>query len=68
MLDSGGSINMGTHIRGTGRVGTYSFGPEAHGVLAPGLGVEPTRPALEGEILTVGWPGKSLKLLIFSGE
>ena len=59
---------MGTHIRGTGRVDTYSFVPEAHGVLAPGLGVEPTRPALEGEILTVGWPGKSLKLLIFSGE
>lgn len=68
MLDSGDSVNMGAHMRGTGRVGTHSFGPEAHGLLAAGPGIVPSRPAFEGEILTVGWPGKTLELLIVSGE
>ena len=36
-------------------------GHEACGVLAPWLGIEPTSPALEVEILTTGPPGKSLK-------
>ena len=39
----------------------WFFGHEACGVLAPWLGIEPTSPALEGEILTTGPPGKSLK-------
>ena len=33
---------------------------EAHGILAPQLGIKPTPPALEDEILTTGPPGKSL--------
>ena len=36
------------------------FGHEACAILAPWLGMEPTAPALEGEILTTGPPGKSL--------
>ena len=68
MLESGDSVNMRTHMRGTGRLGTHSFGPEAHGLLTPRPGIEPARPAFEGKILTVGWPRKSLELLIFSGE
>ena len=36
------------------------FGHEACGVLAPWLGIEPTPPALEGDILATGPPGKSL--------
>ena len=35
------------------------FGPEACGILAPRPGIEPTVPALEGEVLTTGPPGKS---------
>ena len=38
----------------------WFFSHEACGVLAPRPGVEPTRPALEGEVLTTGPPGKSL--------
>ena len=38
------------------------FGGEACGILAPLLGIEPTLPALEGEVLTTGPPGKSLKI------
>ena len=34
------------------------FGQEACGILAPGPGIEPAPPALEGEVLTAGPPGK----------
>ena len=37
----------------------WFFGPEACGILAPQPGIEPTHPALEGEVLTTGPPGKS---------
>ena len=36
------------------------FGCEACGILAPQPGIEPTPPALEGEVLTTGPLGKSL--------
>ena len=35
------------------------FGHEAWGILAPLPGIEPLPPALEGEVLTTGLPGKS---------
>ena len=35
------------------------FGLKAHGILASWPGIEPTLPALEGEVLTTGQPGKS---------
>ena len=35
------------------------FGHEAYSILAPQPGIEPTPPALEGEVLTTGRPGKS---------
>ena len=35
------------------------FGREVCGILAPWPGIEPTPPALEGEVLTTGRPGKS---------
>ena len=38
------------------------FGCEACGILAPQPGIEPTPPALEGEVLTTGPQGKSLNL------
>ena len=38
----------------------WFFGCEACGILAPQPGIEPTPPALEGEVLTTGPPGKSL--------
>ena len=41
----------------------WFFGQEACGILAPPPGIEPTPPALEGEVLTTGPPGKSLALL-----
>ena len=37
----------------------WVFGCEACGILAPQPGNEPTPPALEGEVLTTGSPGKS---------
>ena len=37
------------------------FGCEACEILAPRPGTEPASPALEGEILTTGPPGKSLQ-------
>ena len=37
-----------------------AFGPEACGILASRPGIEPTPPALEGEVLTTGPPGRSL--------
>ena len=36
-------------------------GREACGILVPQPGIEPTPSALEGEVLTSGLPGKSLK-------
>ena len=36
------------------------FGHKACGILAPQPGIEPAPPALEGEILTAGPPGKSI--------
>ena len=40
----------------------WFFGPQACGILAPRPGIEPAPPALEGEVLTTGQPGKSLYL------
>ena len=37
----------------------WFFGRKACGILAPQPGIEPTPPALEGEVLTTGPPGKS---------
>ena len=37
----------------------WFFGHEAHGILAPRPGIEPTPTALEGKVLTTGPPGKS---------
>ena len=37
----------------------WFFGHEACGILAPQPGTELARPALEGEVLTIGPPGKS---------
>ena len=37
------------------------FGHKACGILDPQPGMEPPSPALEGEVLTTGPPGKSLK-------
>ena len=39
----------------------WFFGLKAYVVLAPGIGIEPTTPALEGKVLTTGSPGKFLK-------
>ena len=38
----------------------WFFGPETNGILVPQPGIEPRPPALEGEVLTTGPPGKSL--------
>ena len=43
----------------------WLFGPEAHGILAPLPGIEPIAPAMEGEVLTAGLPGKSLEEPLF---
>ena len=37
------------------------FGPEACGILPPRVGIKPAPPALEGEVLATGPPGKTLK-------
>ena len=37
----------------------WFFGPKSCGISAPRPGIEPSPPALEGEILTTGLPGKS---------
>ena len=37
----------------------WFFGHKAYGILAPRPGMEPLFPALEGEVLTAGAPGKS---------
>ena len=36
------------------------FGLEVYGILAPRPGIEPALPSLEGGVLTIGPPGKSL--------
>ena len=40
----------------------FFFGCEACGILAPRPGIVSATPALEGEVLTTGPPGKSLQL------
>ena len=42
----------------------WLFGPEACGIPATGPGIEPAPPALEGEVLTTGPPGKSLFVIL----
>ena len=39
------------------------FGRKVCGFLAPWPGIKPAPPALEGEVLTTGLPGKSLDLI-----
>ena len=41
----------------------WFFGHETCGILAPQPRVEPTPPALEGEVLTTGLPGKSPQII-----
>lgn len=41
----------------------FWFFDEAHGILTPWLGIEPTSPALEGKVLTIGPPGRSWQFL-----
>ena len=43
-----------------------AFWPQACGILAPKAGIEPTLPALEGEVLTTGPPGESPNVWILS--
>ena len=38
----------------------WFFGPKACGILVPWPGIKPAPPALEGDVLTTGPPGKSL--------
>ena len=42
------------------------FGQEIFGILALQTGIEPTLPALEGEVLTTGSPGESPNVWILS--
>ena len=42
----------------------FIFGCKACGILAPGQGIEPISPTLEGGFLTTGPPGKSLYVLL----
>ena len=44
----------------------WFFGRKACGILAPRSGIGPAPTALEGEVLTTGPPGKSLKLTILN--
>ena len=46
----------------------WFFGSKACGILALWPGIEPAYPAMEGEILTMGSPGKSLWLKISSTQ
>ena len=41
----------------------WFFDHEACGILVPQPGIEPTTPALAGEVLTTGLPGKSLEMI-----
>ena len=43
----------------------WIFGLQAYGISAPGPRIKPTSPALEGEVLTTGPPGKSLDMKLF---
>ena len=43
----------------------WYFGHQAYRILAPQLGIEPTPPALEGEVLITGPPGKSLHMAFY---
>ena len=42
------------------------FGHKACRILAPGPGIEPAPPELEGEVLTTGLPGKSENFLLYT--
>ena len=42
----------------------WFLGFPACGLLGPQPGTEPARPALEGQVVTSGWPGKSLCSLL----
>ena len=44
----------------------WSFGHKACGILVPPPGMEPAPPALEGEVLIPGTPGKSPKYFFFN--
>ena len=44
----------------------WIFGPEACEILAPWPRIEPALPALEGEVLTTGPPGKSQMFAVLS--
>ena len=44
------------------------FDSQAYGVLAPQPGIKPSPPALEGEVLTTGPPGKSPRLTFLIKE
>ena len=41
------------------------FGGEAYGILAPGPGIQPVSPVLEGEVLTTGRQGSPLLLIFY---
>ena len=41
----------------------WFFDHEACVILVPQPGIEPTTPALEGEVLSTGLPGKSLEMI-----
>ena len=41
----------------------FSLLAAGHGIFAPRPGIEPAAPALEGEVLTTGPPGKSTALI-----
>ena len=43
----------------------WFFGHKSHKILAPQIGIEPSLPALEGEVLTIRPTGKSLCILFF---
>ena len=46
----------------------FFFGHEAQGILDSHPGVEPALPALEGEVLTTGLPGKFQGVILFETE
>ena len=46
----------------------WFFGLKSCGNLAPQPGIEPAPPALEGEVLLTGPPGKSLTLISLTVE
>ena len=46
----------------------WSFGHKACGILVPPPGMEPAPPALEGEVLIPGTPGKSPKYFFLTND